>query len=380
MFIFERLISLGFFFLAILIACYLMSRIKGKQYRVILALYLLVLTGFAWCYEPYITADLYRLRQYVEAWINLSFEGAFDYACHTTTPSWILFSYFTNQIGNQNWMQSIACLWCYGNIFIVLSKVIDRFDLKRTDRGCLLFYIMSVGTLYLQTISGIRTMLGFSIVFLCVYREYFEGKSAIWDLPFYIIAGLFHPAVLVLVGLRFIGLALERKSGIKRILNILFSVIVVEIGLYYAYDYLLVANDKAVDYMTNDAEYTYMWEYLIGCIEIVQILFLCYWWKKGTPSLCNGENWSIHSYVVMNALFTLGCICFMPLSYAIFRRFTIFATMLSLPILGAFLQRCAIERKRGVLWARWAINLMSLIIMFISFARGDLCGYKFFLS
>ena len=92
MFIFERLISLGFFFLAILIACYLMSRIKGKQYRVILALYLLVLTGFAWCYEPYITADLYRLRQYVEAWINLSFEGAFDYACHTTTPSWILFS------------------------------------------------------------------------------------------------------------------------------------------------------------------------------------------------------------------------------------------------------------------------------------------------
>lgn len=94
MFIFERLISLGFFFLAILIACYLMSRIKGKQYRVILALYLLVLTGFAWCYEPYITADLYRLRQYVEVWINLSFEGAFDYACHTTTPSWILFSYW----------------------------------------------------------------------------------------------------------------------------------------------------------------------------------------------------------------------------------------------------------------------------------------------
>lgn len=171
MFIFERLISLGFFFLAILIACYLMSRIKGKQYRVILALYLLVLTGFAWCYEPYITADLYRLRQYVEVWINLSFEGAFDYAWHTTTPSWILFSYFTNQIGNQNWMQSIACLWCYGNIFIVLSKVIDRFDLKKIDRGWLLFYIMSVGTLFLQAISGIRTMLGFSIVFLCVYRR-----------------------------------------------------------------------------------------------------------------------------------------------------------------------------------------------------------------
>lgn len=74
---------------------------------------------------------------------------------------------------------------------------------------------MSVGTLYLQAISGIRTMLGFSIVFLCVYREYFEGKSVTWDLPFYIIAGLFHPAVLVLVGLRFIGLALEGKSDIK---------------------------------------------------------------------------------------------------------------------------------------------------------------------
>lgn len=59
---------------------------------------------------------------------------------------------------------------------------------------------------------------------------------------------------------------------------------------------------------------------------------------------------------------------------------TVFATMLSFPILGAFLQRCAIERMRGVLWARWAINLMSVIIMFFSIARGDLCGYKFFLS
>lgn len=374
MFIFERLISLGFFFLAILIACFLMARVKGKQYKLILFLYLLVLTVFAWSYEPYITADLYRLRQYIEAWIYKPWYEALSMAFHSMTPSWFLFSYVTNQFDNENWMQSIACLWCYGNIFLVLAKIIARFDLQRNDRGFLLFYIMAIGALYLQVISGIRTMLGFSIVYLCVYREYFEQKSIIWNLPLYIIAAFFHNAVLVLVCMRFLVLGVEGKSGIGKVLHIFLTIGICFIGLFYGYDYLLNASDKAVGYMTNDAEYTYLWEYLIGSIEIIQILLLCYFSKKEMHEIYHVKS----SYIWMTILFCIGCVAFMPLSYAIFRRFTIFATMLSLPILGMFLKECTLLNQKSFYWERWWIKILSIIIMFLSFARGDLCGYKFF--
>ena len=46
------------------------------------------------------------------------------------------------------------------------------------------------------------------------------------------------------------------------------------VGRLVGYDYLLSASNKGVNYKTGNTEYIYLWEYLIGSVEILQILLL----------------------------------------------------------------------------------------------------------
>ena len=282
MFLTERIVSLLTYALALMATYYLIGSVARKQYKAVLLFYLLILATFAFNYKPYITADLYRLREYIEYWIHKDWVGVVKYALKSTTPSWILYSYLISKLGNINWLQTITCLWCFGNIFYIIVREIERHDIKGEYRSELLFYIMAVGAFYLQTISGIRSMLGVSIVAFCFYRETVEKKSMMAQSPLWLFAALIHTSTMVLVIFRFLFLLVQSQGVVKKLLM---SAVVFALAIFsykYLGGYISGSIEYGQSYLNNTKEYTYIWEIIIGLIETVETLYVLNKYRRKT--------------------------------------------------------------------------------------------------
>ncbi len=373
MFLTERLIGLFTFAGILALAMLGISYFKGKQYKFALWIYLVFLAVLAYLYVPWITADLYRLHLWCsKVWCNFSWPKLFEYIKNSTTPMWYLFSWFIFQLThNVNWIQAVTCLWGFGNVFYVISDTIERNDVKGTKRALILFSIMAVGTFYLEMISGIRSMLGFSIVFFCMYREIIQKKSILFDIPLYIFAGLMHHAALVLVVGRIIFLIIESKNILTRIILFLLVGGIIPLLFLQANFYVDAAVNKAVGYASNEREYSYIWEILIGLIEQTQIYYVLWTYKRnvGKEPYSYGLFWKFALGVGLVSL------CALPFSYAIFRRYTIFASLCLLPLLGKLFDGANSRKIKLFVQLMWVI---SLVIFVLSCIRGDLCSYKFF--
>ncbi len=374
MFLTERFVSLSVYAAALFAACRLMKYAKKDQYRGVLACYLAVLCVFAFMYKPYITADLYRLRTYISYWIHMPFKKALQYALKHSNQSWTLYSYFVSKLPDENWLQTVSCFWTFGNLFCIVGGVIKSSGLKREDRSLALFWIMSVGAIFLQTISGIRTMLGFSLVAFCFYRETAEGKSMVRHLPLYAVAALFHSASVVLVVSRILFVLIESGSLRKRVLAIGAAVLGAGVAALYLRGNLKTIIRAVRFYLFGGNEYTYYWEIMIGLLEMARIIIVLYEYRKMAGGLGRKDGRS--AAWKFTAIWAAVSLAALPFSYTVFRRYTMFCTMTGLSIMGVTLEK---ERGRGggnrLAGALWAI---SLAIFLISLVRGDICGYKFF--
>lgn len=372
MFFIERISSL-FTFSAVLFTAMLgMSILKNNQYKIPLWGYWIVLGVFAFFYTPYITADLYRLHSWcINGWCQYDFYKLIYDLVHTSTPSWLFFSWtIYNITHNENFIQTVACLWSFFNVFYIISSVIQNNNVRKYNRALLLFTIMSVGTFYLEVISGIRSMLSFSIISFCIYRELIEHKNFVPHIPLYAFASLMHYSAIALIVIRILAAVMFQKNFINKIAIFLFSVLLLA-GIYlYGKNYIDTAYDVAISYATNENEYTYIWEVIIGFIEQIQVYYILYQYKKRY-----GNTYFSYTAITRLCLITaLISLCSYPFSYAIFRRFTIVASIFLLPVLGKLLS----NQKRIPSMTVKFIWMFCFIIYFLSCVRGDLCGYKFF--
>jgi hypothetical protein len=373
MFLIERLTGLftftGFLALTLLGVSYL----KNKQYKIVLWVYVIVLAVLAYLYKPWITADLYRLHFWCSTtWCTYSWSQLFEYLYRVATPMWYLFSWTIFRVTHDvNWIQMIACFWGFGNVLYVISDIIERNHVQGAKRALILFSIMAVGTFYFEMLSGIRSMLGFSIVFFCMYREIIERKSALFHIPLYIFAALLHQATLVLVVGRITFWGVESKNILLKMLSMLLIGILIPFIFIQADLYVDSAVNKAINYATNEREYSYIWEIIIGLIEQVQIYYILwtYKWQVGKESYQYSLFWKLTLIIGLVSLSAL------PFSYAIFRRYTIFASLCTLPLLGKLFDGTPSRKIKFFVQVMWCL---SLVIFVLSCARGDLCSYKFF--
>lgn len=375
MFLTERIISLLTYGFALFLACWLVGTTVRKQYRFIIITYLFVLGAFAFFYQPYITADLYRLREYMEWWIHKPLNEIFSYSLRNSAPTWVLYSYFLSQFNNINWLQTVTCLWTFGNVFYIVIHEIEYCDVQGRNKGMMLFFVMAVGALFLQAISGIRTMLGISIVAFCFYREAVEKKSLFPHLILYLFAALLHSASMILVISRFVFLVIQYKEPAKKVLM---SILVLALGafsVYYLKDYISGSFEYGQKYLLNRYEYTYIWEIIIGLLETIQTGYMLYQFRRRFRDVEGMEGYSAVWNFCM--LWTVISVIALPFSYSIFRRYTIFCTLIAVPLLGKLIEdEQASEIYRGHMLRN--IWMLSFIIFAISGVRGDLCGYKFF--
>lgn len=374
MFLTERLISLATYGLALALFCWLVGSTARKQYKLVMVAYLIVLGAFAFSYQPYITADLYRLREYMEWWIHKPLNEIFSYSLRNSAPTWVLYSYFLRRLGNINWLQTINCLWTFGNTFYIIIHEIDHDNVHGRDRGLMLFFVMAVGAFFLQTISDIRTMLGISIVAFCFYRETVEKKLLLPHMILYLFAALLHSASMILVISRFMFLVIQYKEPTKKILM---SILVLALGafsLYYLRDYISGSFEYGQRYLLNRNEYTYIWEIIIGLFETFQTGYVLYQFRRRFRYTEGMDSYlAVWKFCV---LWTVISIIALPFSYSIFRRYTIFCTLIAVPLVGKLIEdEQESEVKTPMLRTLW---MLSFIIFAISGVRGDLCGYKFF--
>lgn len=374
MFLIERIVSLFTYAFVLFLVYELMKTVAGKQWKYVLLCYLLVLCVFAFNYKPYVTADLYRLRQYIKYWINLSPSQIVLRAIQDSTPSWILYSYVINKMGNQNWLQTVTCCWSFGNVFYIITQEIEKNDLKKKLRGLPLFYIMAVGAFFLQTISGIRSMLGISIIAFCVYRDTIEKCSITKILPLYLFAALLHEACIPLVITRFIYYFFQQKRRDKKIFALVFISVVFIFAILNLQKYINAAINLGKNYLFNN-EYTYYWEIAIGVLELFQIGIVLARYRHCFLNRTNTKDYDIIYRLCL--LWVIVSLAALPLSYAAFRRYTMFCSLLSIPLL---VKDLCITDDTGKLKSTFIRNvwILSFAIFSLSGVRGDLCGYKFF--
>lgn len=370
MFLVERTTSLLVYAFALLIAYQMIARVARKQYKTILLLYLAVLALFAFNYKPYITADLYRLRQYMEYWIHKDFKDVIKYSLESNTPTWVLYSYIISKFGNINWLQTITCLWCYGNVFFIVGREIERNNIQRAFRSGLLFYIMSIGTFYLQTISGIRSMLGISIVAFCLYEETVESKSVIAHLPLWLFASLLHASTMILVLFRFVFLLIQGKDIAKKFLMWIFVGCLAFLSFQYLSNFISESIKYGKGYVNNSNEYTYTWEIIIGLIETFETVYVLRAFQKAYAK--KEVEHGYRTLYLFSLIWTVISVLALPFSYAVFRRYTMLCTVTSIPLVSELFKNDNADKYRRALF------YFSFIIFALSGVRGDLCGYKFF--
>lgn len=376
MFLIERAVSLLTYGAILYIAYVFVSGVKKTQYKFVIWSYLVVLCIFAFSFKPHVTADLYRLRLYMQYWVNRSWSDIIPYALSSSTPTWILYSFVVNKLGNINWLQTLACLWTYYCIFFIIVHETERNDLKGHQRGLLLLFIMAVGMIYIDAISGIRGMLSMATVAFCVYNEIVEEKSTIRFLHLYLFAALFHSLGMAMVIGRFIFLLIQYKDIKKKIL-----VLVVLIGLgafsaYYLRDYISGSYTKALSYIQNENEYVYLWEGIIGALETLQTLLILRVYRKTKYGTEGAEqNSAIWKYCTAWTAISLISI---PFSFAIFRRSCLFCSIICVPLLAEVLKDEQFSESINIYHLGKQIRVLSFIIFVLSVVRGNLCGYKFF--
>lgn len=374
MFLVERVIGIFCFYFALFMNSYLFSYVKGKQYKLILLFYLVILCIFAFAFEPYESSDLYRLRKYMQSWIDYDWEGMLSYAFKEGDPVWIIFSYLINSLGNINWVQTISCFCGIALLFSVISDLVQRFDLKGKQKGILLFTALCSGNLFMGLIEGIRSPLGSVIIFYCIYKEFFEGRSILIDIPLYLIAAGLHSFTLVLVIIRFFFLAIQGKNAISHILAAGGSVAVIAFILVKGQFYIEAAMDKAGGYTNNAEEYTYFWAGVVSFLTILLIMILLVWLFKKIAH--KNEFSKFKSYAILTTTCTMIGLISVPFSFAVYVRMTMFAFYLAMPLFAIALHSDLKSSKSIVSY--YSMKYLIISIWLISMLRGGICSYKFF--
>ena len=152
MFLIERLIGVSIYVYALIMVCLLIafSNIKCKN---ILRLYLLVLGGMGFFYQPYITADLYRIYEAMEWYATFRFPQFYEtLVIPSSVPTSRILFWLVGKTGIVELLPLLSALLCYSLIFYILETSAKRYNISRQNLAVTLFFLMS-GSIYSSVIG-----------------------------------------------------------------------------------------------------------------------------------------------------------------------------------------------------------------------------------
>lgn len=385
MFLLERLIGVGLYSLVLILFCFSLVGKSGKKIKRRLFCYSIVLSILAYNFVPYETADLYRIYEYVEAYGKHTF-SSFVKTYSPTSDFGLgnILYWVIGRIGIPQLLPTIVTFVCYSCIFYIIYKTAEKNQISGKNVAITLFFYMSLGT-YMFVISGIRCMLGISLLSFCFYRESVEKKFNLLHIPLYLIAALIHSFSAVLIAARFVISIFDTKTTpIRKLIYFVFLGAGIVLVFRNFGDYVDEILQKADSYLSGDL-YSYVWEYIIAILTCVVIV--CVFSKR--KNIKEESNIKLNVWLLYEiALFAIAlCVCY---EFTIFHRLTTYIMpIIALPLLMTALQsndnsRSEINnRARSVGEIPLNLNsfvvILSVLTLLVTCSRGSLSSLKFFI-
>lgn len=374
MYIVQRIISIAIFAFFTLVSAYKISITKNdyRKIKIILIKYILFLCVISALYIPAQTADLTRLRIFVEqTYSNMSFGKYLETLRNTSTFTTHTFYYIIAKLGLIQVMSIVPCFINYSIFSYIIYDYSKNKKINSSSVAKVFIFYLFMGQI-VEVISGMRSMCSFSILFFCLYREFFKSKGIMSNLLFYLLAIGFHNAVVPLVIIRFMYLLIQKENKIlKRCANYLIFILLLVFSLKYGSTILEATNTKAQTYLGSNI-YSYFWTFLSTILTIILIVYM-YISNKEKIREKIPRNYRILFliYITIDSLF-----CFKE--YSIFRRYCRVVVMLFLPILLEIFDSNSENLKKGIILKQNTIYYaLNFLIFLIEASRGDLCGLRF---
>lgn len=353
----KRAISL-IIFLAINILFFLIiKKSNTKHVKLAIISFVIILTVMAFLYNPLKTADLYRIQEALKShYLPMATTTLFEKIADSNTPVANIYYFIIAKTGNVRLMPAITALIYYS---IVCYIAYDNAKEKKYSSSILassILMFMSFGQ-FLEVISGIRTMLSFSIISYCVYEEQNKNKRVLFHIPIYIIASLIHPVGLIASLVRITAYILKESKG--RVITKVATICAIIAVMFIGQNIILGAFEKGSNYI-NSESYKYTWEYIIGILTIVFIV---------TSANLHGQKNLVNTKILSLLFILLAVILFQE--YNTFHRLVILSTMISIPLIQDnlyFLQETG-RKKRIAMY-----HASALTIGLLSLIRGNLSG------
>lgn len=367
----ERLIGV-FVYFALVISTYsaLKKSASAKQFKFVLNVCLAIFTILAYIYIPSSDADLYRWRRITEGWRGVPFSSFFnEHLRNNTTPVAYLVMYLCAQLNIEGILPAVCSIVFYFNFFSILKDYqVKGNENNYQDKTSLAFFVFMSSGAFLEVVSGIRCFVAFSFIAKSFYYEIYRDRKMTRSIPVYIIASMIHNAVIPIIGIRILHMVFQRTTNAKRKL---FNIVVVVIFIMFAYRYgrgfIDAAFIKANNYINGDT-YSYIWEYIIGAIQWMLFAYLVNKCQKS-----DGISVQLMNILQISKLFLLVEAIFI-FEYNIFHRMILVSSFLVIPIVS-YIHASKDKNARIIS----VIMLTSELVLLIACARGNLCGYKFFL-
>lgn len=374
MFLVERLIGVGIYSLILIGVCVLIAYTR-INYRVLLGIYIALLAVMAFFYEPYVTADLYRIIHTMKIYASMSFSGfAREFLLTSSSPLPRIFYWILGRMGTYELISVLSVLICYGLLFHIIATMAKKYEISRTNIAITLMFLMST-SIYISVIGGIRMMIALSLMAFCFFRETVEGKKGAINYFWYVCAILTHNMAFAMIALRlFVACffsARKLASKIRMVASIfaIFAIATLLFGSFFT-DIL----ETVTHYLFED-EFSDAWEYVIGALLLCFFAILYAHFKRIDREDC-GE---IMPITMGAAAGTVASLAFVNIFSFFYRLIGHIVPILSLPALMITLERSEV---RGGRFRRLSfpsiVLIFSILILALSMSRGSLSSLKFF--
>lgn len=368
MFLIERLVGVGTFIAILLFVCFLISTCKSnKRLRFVLFLYTIVLAILGFFYVPYVTADLYRIYQTLDYFKTLNFSVLMDRYGESSTIVANIYYWLISKTGENRLLPAITAFVCYNCIFYIVGKTAKIYNVSRKNTALSVFFIMSVG-FFMGMISGIRSTLAICLIAYCFFRETVEKKFRPHHILLYVMAAFIHNFAVVIIAIRLIiPLFSKNMKRWKKCVYLAFIAVLLIFAMRNFNSLLESVFEKATEYITGDM-YSYGWGYLKDSL----MLFVTIYFLRNLYKVTKGENNTLDQTKIFSYVLVIIAIVF-SFEYSIFSR----TTNVLLPIISTPCLMVSLEKRKSP-EAFNTILLFSIAIMILSFTRGSMCSYKFF--
>ncbi len=384
MFLFERLVGVGIYSLVLIMVYFSLVTKNCNNVKRTLFIYSILLSVLAFFYIPYETADLYRINEYVEAFRKYSFSKLWKKQVLNSEIGLANILYWAiGKTGIPQLLPALISFVCYNCIFYIIVKTAQKNQISGKNVAITLLFYMSTGN-YMFVITGIRCMLGVSLLTFCFFRENVEKKFRFFHIPLYLIATLIHSFSAVLIAARFfISIFDKNTTALKKtIYSVLLSGGIIIVFSYFS-GFIDEILGKVDSYLSGNI-YSYIWEYVISILA--SIVVICLFFRK--TSIIKESNIKLNVWMLYGiALFVISlCFCY---EFTIFHRITTYTLpIIAIPLLMTSLQShdnryknayTRVKTVKGItLNLNSCVTFISVLMLLLACSRGSLSSLKFF--